>query len=108
MQGPREQPCSLLLVPVLEGRQKFYERLVKPFQCQVGHWQVLLPVCVWIPCPALPCQAGGWIPHIPTGATWAGLQFPASLCDQCCPNDLITGLPRTGHCLVFLYTISQP
>lgn len=55
MQGTREQLCSLLLVPVLEGRQKFYERLVKPFQCQVGHWQVLPPVCVWIPCPAMPC-----------------------------------------------------
>lgn len=42
-------------VPVLEGRQKFYERLVKPFQCQVEHWQVLLLVCVWILCPAMPC-----------------------------------------------------
>lgn len=42
-------------VPVLEGRQKFYERLVKPFQYQVEHWQVLLPVCVWILCPAMPC-----------------------------------------------------
>lgn len=29
--GPREQPCSLATVPVLEGRQKFYEQLVKPF-----------------------------------------------------------------------------
>lgn len=57
---------------------------------------------------SLPCHAAGWIPHILTGAAWAGLQFPAGLCKQCCPDDLIIGLPWAGHCLVFLHTISRP
>lgn len=86
----------------------FYKRLVKPFQVLSGTLAGPAPVCVWIACPTLPCHAVGWIPPIPTGAAWAGLQFPACLCDQCCRDDLIIGLPWTGHCLVFLRTMSQP
>lgn len=50
----------------------FYERLVKPFPCQVGHWQVLLPVCV-CGLPALPCHAMLWAGSPPSQQEQPGL-----------------------------------
>lgn len=102
VQGPREQQlCSVALVLCWRGGRSFRRG---HSNLSSARWDTGRS-CVWIPCPAMP-WAGS--PHIPTTAAWAELWFPACLCDQFCPDDLITGLPWTGHCLVFLHTMSWP